>query len=483
MNGSVLTEESVDKNSLRDAALVWLRLASEKTFDEWFQDVDSETYKELESFLPKYLIVYRNFLKDQLRAAWKLARECVNKAYESLPKLNKHIESISQVGRNEWERYVQNMKVAEEQEFLLKDHRECAINELQLAERNYAQAKTKLDVLREPIDRIEKAKWSLAATELSRVSWKDELVEWLIRAMIALALGLSLGLLIGALNPYKPFSRELAVFWLVGLSILITAGETVKRLSLQAGEAAELRFFPDAVERGHKWLWFIFAFLVFMSIADAVVLAFGAFRLAVVASAEGGPGVPNWVLFLGCFIFAFPYLCMEAGYGWCVGASRVRELAKSALADAEQSVEELTLEKLADEAANVARYEKDLEYAKRRLDEIDTKINHIRSSVPEPVVVFPVKGDIPGVYVTSRSGRKQVIELLPLEDLPASEELKNALQQFVLALDKLRAWDSEIERLVREISTRALQGDRIYPLGQKHRPSFFGKLLRGGGLS
>ncbi len=475
MSNAVVTDDSSDKKSRTDEALVWLKLASEETFEEWLQDVGSETYRELEDFLPKSMIAYRKTLTENVRAAWKLARECVSKAFEVLPKINREIESISQTARAESERYLQEVKLAKEQEAQLKDRRKQALDELKRAEENFAQARARLDVLREPVDKVEKAKWSLACTEVASVSLKDEVVEWFIRVMVAVALGLSLGLLIGALNPYKPFSLGLIVFVFIGLSILTTAGEAVKWLASQAGESAELKLFQDTVDRGRHWLWLTLGFLLFMSIADAVVLAFGAFRLAIVVSAEGGSGIPNWILFLGCGIFAFPYLCMEASYGWCIGAGRVRNLAMSALANTEQSAEELTVEKLADEAAKVAAYEKELEHAKRNLEELDAEIQHIRGSVPEPIVVFPVKGDVPGVYLTSRSGRKLVIELFPLNDLDVGDELRNAVQEFVSALDRLDAWDSEIERVVKDIYSRELQGQRVSP-GQKRRPPFFGSL-------
>ncbi|MDH7601742.1 MAG: hypothetical protein QHI38_06295 [Armatimonadota bacterium] len=476
MNSSVATDVSNGRDSRTDAALVWLKLASEEAFEEWLRDFDSQAYEELQHLLPKGLIAYRKSLVEKVRAAGKLARECVLKVYEVLPRLNREVESISRIARAETERYLQESKLAKEREEQMKARRDHALEELKRAEENYAQAKARFDTLREPVERIERAKWSLACTEALSLSRKDAVVEWVIRAMIAIALGLSLGLLIGALNPYRPINWELVGFWLIGLSILTTAGETVKWLSSHAGESSELRLFQDAVVRSSGWLILTILFLGFMSIADAVVLAFGAFRLAIVASAEGGSEIPSWILLLGCFIFAFPYLCMEASYGWCDGVRKVRNLAKDALANAEQSVEELTLERLADEAAKVAVCEKELQYAKRRLDDIDLEIKHVQRSVPEPVVVFPVKAEIPGMYITSGTDKKLVVELFPLDDLPASDELKSAVQELISARDKLDAWDSEIERVVKDICNRQLQGNRIYGSDQKRRPPFFGML-------
>ena len=387
-------------------------------------------------------------LGRRVQDAWGVCEALVKKAYEKLPELNDQIQKFDELVKVGRTAYEAAKKKAEARVKPLFKKRQVAKATAEAAKRRAVKARAALQLKQELTQRIRQAKDSLTLTKPYEFTIWDKVIEWIVRVVVGIALALSLGLIIGALNQYKPWSAPLAIFWAIGTTILITAGISVTWLARKASETAELKRHPRAtVSRGNKWFWTMLGMIAFMSGVGATVLMYGAFRLLQVFSftetqAGTSSPVPLSIIYLACFIFEFPYLCMEASYGWERGEKKVKELELETLIEDEQKMEGVTLETLSQETAEVAELEVEAEQAQRELGEVEAEIQRIRTEVEKPVFRPPTQYGI-GLF-NGNGPDAEARYLLTLVEPPINEDLVLARKQFIKALDEFEVYDKEL---------------------------------------
>lgn len=405
---------------------------------------------------------------------WKLSMWLYETAMEKLPFYNKQRIEYNNLYCTRDTKFKEDTQSAEENIPSLEEEKKVAKNKKDQAEVAYRTAEAAYQFKKAAVDRVEGVKRSLTLIKTDEPSITTTVILWVIRVVLGIALALSLGLIIGALNQYRPFSWILIAFWLIGSVILYNSGTVINWLAEQASKVSESKRFKDATcPRGNKWLWLLAIAKLFYSTSDAAVLMFGAFRLLSV----DGTQIPIPILFMVCYIFVLPYLCLETRCGWIEGERKVREYVLEEMDWDEKNLKSVSFDSLATELAKVKELEVIFNQYSADVIEIDAKITEIRGKVEKPIYEPPVDY---GVGIYSPNGGKPVpTQLAEFIEPPYNESLTIANRRFWKALDTATAFDEELKGkvLAREAKELEMQSRSKRPIfAPSDAKGFFGRL-------